>query len=137
VGKKLCFLLKRHKDVLTYIFFGALTTLVNFLVYAPMHYWMQLPATISNCVAWVVAVVFAYLTNKPFVFHSNDWSAKTVLPEFGKFVSCRVGSGVIETLILALTVDILGWDGLIMKVVTSVVVVILNYIASKFLVFRR
>ena len=88
-------------------------------------------------IAWVGAVAFAYLTNKPFVFRSYDWSAKTVLPELAKFVACRVGSGVIETGILLVTLDWLGWNGNILKVATSIFVVIFNYVTSKLLVFTK
>ena len=88
-------------------------------------------------IAWVVAVIFAFLTNKPFVFHSHDWSVKTVVPELIKFVSCRLASGVMETLILLLTVDCLHWNGNIWKLVTQVLVVIVNYVGSKLLVFRK
>jgi putative flippase GtrA len=96
-----------------------------------------LSAALSNAIAWVVAVAFAYLTNKPFVFKSHDWSAKTVIPELTKFVGCRVASGAAETLILLLTVDILHWNGNLWKLVTSVLVVVMNYIASKLVVFRK
>ena len=82
-------------------------------------------------------MAFAYLTNKPFVFKSHDWSAKTVLPELAKFVTCRIGSGALETIFLLLTVDILAWNGNWMKLITSVLVVILNYFASKLLVFTK
>lgn len=134
--EKLKQLIKKHWDILVYLFFGGLTSLVNILVYAPLYHWVGLSATFSNVIAWVASVAFAYLTNKPFVFKSYDWSAKTVLPELGKFVGCRVGSGLLETGILALTVDILAWNGLLMKILTSILVVVLNYVGSKLLVFR-
>lgn len=127
----------KHRDVLSYLFFGGLTTVVNYAVYLPLFNWLQMSATLSNCIAWAVAVVFAYLTNKPFVFQSHDWSAKVVLPELGKFVSCRIGSGLLETVIIWLTVDTLHWDGNVMKLITSVLVVVLNYVGSKLLVFRK
>lgn len=130
-------LLEKYWDILSYLFFGVLTTVVNYLVYLPCYNMLGLSATVSNVIAWVVSVAFAYLTNKPFVFKSNDWSAKTVIPELIKFVSCRLGSGAIETLILLLAVDIMGWDGNLWKLLTSVIVVILNYIGSKLLVFRK
>lgn len=130
-------LLEKYWDILSYLFFGVLTTVVNYLVYLPCYNMLGLSATVSNVIAWVVSVAFAYLTNKPFVFKSNDWSAKTVIPELIKFVSCRLGSGAIETLILLLSVDIMGWDGNLWKLLTSVIVVILNYIGSKLLVFRK
>lgn len=134
---KLRELIRKYWDILSYLFFGGLTTVVNYLVYFPLYNWLQLSATLSNAVSWVFAVAFAYLTNKPFVFKSHDWSAKTVLPELAKFVGCRVGSGVLETLLLLVCVDWLGWDGNVMKIVTSVLVVIINYAASKLIVFRK
>ena len=130
-------LIKKYWDVLSYLFFGGLTTVVNYLLYFPLYNWLHFSATVSNAIAWVFAVAFAYLTNKPFVFKSHDWSAKTVVPELAKFVGCRVGSGVVETVLLLVCVDWLAWDGNIMKIVTSVLVVVLNYIASKLIVFRK
>lgn len=129
--------LRKHWDVISYLFFGVLTTLVNYVVYLPLYNMLGFSAAVSNSAAWAVAVAFAYLTNKPFVFRSNDWSIRTVLPELGKFIGCRIASGVMETVILLVSVDILGWNGNIWKVLTSVLVVILNYAGSKFLVFRK
>ena len=122
---------------MSYLFFGALTTVVNYIVYLPCYNLLSFSAAISNMIAWIAAVAFAYLTNKPFVFRSHDWSAKTVIPELTKFVGARIASGVLETGIIFLTVDLLRWNGNVMKLVTSVLVVIINYVASKLLVFRN
>lgn len=135
--KKLRELVKKHWDIVTYLFFGVLTTAVNYVVYLPCYNIIGLSAAVSNAIAWVAAVAFAYLTNKPFVFRSHDWSMKTVLPELMRFVACRVGSGVLETVILLVTVDWLSWDGNVMKLITSVLVVVLNYVGSKVLVFKK
>ena len=135
--KKIKALIVQYWEVLSYLIFGVLTTVVNYLVYLPVYNFVGLSAALSNAIAWVVAVAFAYLTNKPFVFKSHDWSAKTVIPELTKFVGCRVASGAAETLILLVTVDILCWNGNIWKLVTSVLVVVMNYIASKLVVFRK
>ena len=135
--KKIKALIVQYWEVLSYLIFGVLTTVVNYLVYLPVYNLLGLAAALSNAIAWVVAVAFAYLTNKPFVFKSHDWSAKTVIPELTKFVGCRVASGAAETLILLVTVDILCWNGNIWKLVTSVLVVVMNYIASKLVVFRK
>ena len=129
--------MKKIVELASYLFFGVLTTAVNYAVYLPCYNMLGLPAAVSNVIAWVAAVAFAYLTNKPFVFKSHDWSMKTVLPELAKFVACRVGSGVLETVILLTFVDWLGWDGNVMKLVTSVLVVVLNYVGSKLLVFKK
>ena len=130
-------LIVKYWDILSYLFFGGLTTLVNFLVYIPCYNWLELSATVSNVIAWVVAVAFAYLTNKPFVFRSHDWSWKTVGPELTKFVGCRIGSGLLETALIFLTVDLLHLNGNVMKLLLAVIVVILNYVGSKLLVFRK
>ncbi len=135
--QKLWSLVQKHWDIVTYLVFGVLTTVVNYLVYLPVYNLLHLSAAVSNAIAWVVAVAFAYLTNKPFVFKSHDWSRQTVIPELAKFVSCRLASGIMETVILLITVDMLHWNGNIWKLVTSVLVVILNYIASKLLVFKK
>lgn len=135
--EKILALLRKYYDVITYLIFGVLTTVVNYLVYLPVYNLLGLSAALSNAIAWVVAVAFAYLTNKPFVFKSHDWSMKTVVPELTKFVSCRIASGAMETLIIFLAVDVMGWNGNIWKLVTSVLVVILNYFGSKLLVFTK
>ena len=134
---KIIDLVKKHWDIVSYLFFGVLTTVVNYIVYLPCYNLLSFSAAISNLIAWIAAVAFAYLTNKPFVFRSHDWSAKTVIPELSKFVGARIASGVLETGIIFLTVDLLRWNGNVMKLVTSVLVVIINYVASKLLVFRN
>ena len=134
---KIVELVKKYWDVVSYLFFGVLTTLVNYAVYLPCYNLLGMSGTVSNVIAWVVAVAFAYLTNKPWVFKSHDWSGKVVIPELAKFVACRIGSGVLETGIIFVFVDCMAFDGNVFKIVTSVLVVILNYIGSKLLVFRK
>ena len=135
--QKLRSLIEKYWDILTYLVFGVLTTVVNYAVYLPVYNFCGISAAVSNIIAWVVAVVFAFLTNKPFVFHSHDWSAKTVVPELTKFVSCRIASGVLETVILFLAVDCMAWNGNLWKLLTQVLVIIINYVGSKLLVFRN
>ena len=130
-------LIAKYWEVLIYLVFGVLTTVVNYIIYLPVYNILGLSAALSNAIAWVGAVAFAYLTNKPFVFKSHDWSMKTVIPELSKFVGCRVASGAAETVILLVTVDLLHWNGNIWKLLTSVIVVVLNYIGSKLFVFRN
>ena len=120
-----------------YLFFGVLTTVVNYAVYLPCLNFLGFSAAVSNCIAWVVAVTFAFLTNKPFVFQSHDWSRKTVVPEFTKFIATRISSGVLETVILLIAVDTLGGNGNIWKLITQVMVIVVNYVGSKLLVFRK
>lgn len=130
-------LIEKYWDLVSYLFFGVLTTVVNYLIYLSVYNYLDFSAAVSNMIAWVGAVAFAYLTNKPFVFRSHDWSAKVVFPELTKFISCRLASGVLETAILFVTVDCLRWNGNIWKLITQVLVVIFNYMGSKLLVFRK
>lgn len=130
-------LLVKYRELIVYLVFGVLTTVVNYLVYLPCYNLLHISSSVSNVIAWVAAVAFAYVTNKPFVFRSHDWSAKTVIPELTKFVGTRLGSGGIETAILLVFVDLLGMNGNLWKLLTSVIVVILNYVGSKLLVFRK
>lgn len=133
---KLNDLLKKYRSQLVYLVFGVLTTVVNYIVYFPLDRLLN-TAWLSNSIAWVFAVLFAYVTNKPFVFESHDWSMKTVGSEFVKFVGTRIASLAAENLILLVTVDMLHWNRIGWKLVASVLVVILNYIGSKLLVFRK
>ena len=130
-------LVQKYWDIITYLIFGVLTTVVNYLVYLPLYNYLHIPASVCNMVAWVVAVAFAFLTNKPFVFGSHDWSMATVGPELMKFALTRMASGAMETGMLYLAVDVLGWSSGWCKIVASVFVVIVNYIGSKLLVFRK
>jgi len=135
--KKFKGIIKKYWDIFSYLFFGVLTTVVNYLVYLPLLNIAHISAAVCNIIAWVAAVTFAYLTNKPFVFKSHDWSEEVVIPELSKFVSCRIASGAMETAIIFFTVDLLGWDGNVWKLVTSVLVVVLNYLFSKLIVFKK
>lgn len=127
----------RYGDVLIYLVFGVLTTAVNYIVYLPCYNLLGLSAASSNIISWVAAVAFAFLTNKPFVFKSYDWSLSVVWPELTKFLGCRFGSGLLETVIIYIVVDCLHWNGNLWKLITSVLVVIVNYFGSKLLVFRK
>lgn len=137
MADKIRTLIKNHWDIVAYIFFGVLTTVVDYMVYLPCYNLLGLSATISNVLAWAASVTFAFLTNKPFVFKSHDWSAKTVWSELVKFLATRLSTGALETLMLMVTADFLHWNGNVMKLVVSVLVVAFNYVGSKLLVFRK
>lgn len=134
---KIVSFLHKHQEILLYLLFGFLTTVVNFLVYLPLHNGTSMLASVANVFAWIAAVVFAFLTNKPFVFKSSDWSVRTVFHEAVKFVCSRIGSLIVETLILFVTVDLIYWNGNYMKIITSILVVVMNYVTSKLIVFNK
>lgn len=127
----------KNNHIVMYLLLGILTTAVNFVVYFPLYNIFSISAVVSNIIAWVLSVVVAFLTNKPLVFRSMDWSASVALPEFFKFVGCRLLSGLLETLFIYIFVDLLFWNGNLMKLLISIFVVVCNYIFSKLLVFRN
>ena len=134
-------LFKKYREQISYLFYGVLTTAVDFVTYfliADVFFkdvtFIHTPA---QTVAWFVAVLFAFFTNKFIVFKSTEKSG--MLREFVAFFGARVLSGVFQIGVFALFVDILGfvqWD-MIIKLIVSVVVVILNYVLSKFLIFKK
>ena len=134
--EKLKALYEKYRSTVIYLIFGVLTTVVNYAVSLPLHYFASWSAWVSNVIAWVVAVAFAYVTNKLYVFESKSWD-HGVVGELIRFVGSRVASGAIETMSLLLTVDILGWNGNVMKLLLAVFVIVFNYVLSKFFVFKK
>ena len=128
---------KKREEIFLYLLFGFLTTLVNYLVYLPLLNAGTVAAALASVVAWCVAVIFAFVTNKNFVFKSKNWSCAIVVPEFFSFSAARVISLIVESVIIYITVDLLAYNGVYMKIATSIIVVILNYIASKMMVFNK
>ena len=124
-----------NRETISYLIFGGLTTVLAFASFA-LAVRMGIGTASANTVSTVLAVLFAYWTNKVFVFQSREWGLRFVAGEFLKFCSARVVTFVLETALLVLLVDIFGFDGVIMKGLTSVLVVIGNYIFSKWIVFR-
>ena len=140
-------LIDRYASVLSYLFFGALTTLINFLVYFPLYNWLGFSGLLSNMIAWVVAVAFAFVTNKLFVFESKSWKPKVLFKELPTFVGARLLTlGLEEAGLLVLiewlhldtvlTLPFIGGE-MIIKIIISVVVVVLNYVFSKVLIFKK
>lgn len=123
-----------------YLFIGGCTTLVNLVVFSVLTYGTSLGnsdlgITISNVISIVLSILFAYVTNKLFVFHSKTNSFKELLYEMGKFIGARIATLVIEVGGVWLAVSVIGQDKMIGKLETQVLVVIGNYFISKFLVF--
>lgn len=135
--KKIKEYLGRYRELILYALFGIVTTAVNYAVYLPCYNLLHLSGAVSNVISWVFSVIVAFLLNKQYVFCSRDWSPKIAVPELVKFVGCRLASGVMETVILLITVDILHWNGNLWKLITSVLVILINYVGSKLLVFRK
>lgn len=128
-------LYQRYREVINYLFFGVLTTVVNYVTYLVMSPFFVL-TTVPTVVAWVLSVLFAYLTNRKYVFCSHS-TGRDALKEAGGFVTARVMSGVLDVAIMWVFADCIGFNDLVIKLLSNVVVVVFNYVASKLVVFGK
>ena len=126
-----------NKETISYVIFGILTTIVNLISYYFFSNIININYLISNTISWIISVVFAYITNKFYVFNSKDKRKDVMVKEFIKFVNCRLTSGVIEILLLFLLVDMMKVNDIISKLAIGVIVVVLNFIFSKIFVFQK
>ena len=124
------------REVISYLIFGVLTTLVNWIVYGLMVK-SGVDYRIGTAAAWVISVLFAFIVNKIFVFHSYDLHPAFVVKESLSFTACRAASGVMEMVLMVIMVSWLNMGEYISKVLVSVVVVIVNYVFSKLFIFRK
>ena len=128
--------LKENKEILSYLIFGVLTTVVNYVSYFAATKLFGINYLVANIIAWFISVVFAYVTNKFWVFENKSVEIKDLVKEISLFVSARVMSGGIETLFLFVFVSLIGFDDGVIKIIASVFVVIFNYFFSKFIIFK-
>ncbi len=125
-----------NRETISYLIFGALTTIVNYVSYEVCK-WLGIHYTVSTIIAWVLAVAFAYITNKLFVFESKSFEKAVLIKEITAFVSCRVFSGLCDLGFMVLAVEIIGINDSIAKLVSNVFVVVINYIFSKLFIFKK
>lgn len=117
---------KKHKETILYLFFGTLTTFVNIISYLFFTRVVSLNFIIANILAWILAVLFAYFTNKFFVFESKVIEIAFLFKEFLSFVSFRLFSGITEMLIMYIMIDLLFINDIIVKVFTNIIVIVLR-----------
>lgn len=134
--EKIKCLFQKYKSFLLYVFFGGCTTLVNIITYAVCARAFHLGTVVSNILAWILAVTFAYVTNRIWVFDSKANQRKEIVREIASFFSCRLLTGGLDLLIMYVFVDVIGVNDLIMKIISNIIVIILNYVASKLLIFK-
>lgn len=130
-------LFRKYKYFIAYVFFGILTTIINLLCYRFFYIVFKLPNVPSTILAWLFAVLFAFITNKLWVFESKSLDLKVTLAELFKFLLCRITTGVLDVFIMWLMVDKLNQNAMIWKLLSNVIVIILNYVASKLFVFMK
>lgn len=130
-------LLKKYKSFILYGIFGGLTTVLNIGLYIVCTRVFQIGTIASNTIAWIGGVIFAYITNRIYVFESNESSIRGIFREFVSFVSCRLVTGGLDLTIMYIFVDLCHFDDLVIKIISNIIVIILNYVGSKIVVFRK
>lgn len=132
-------LYKKYKEVINYLIFGVLTTIISLLVYYILVFTLLNPENafqlqISNIISWIAGVAFAYFTNRKYVFESKE---KRQLKEASEFVLARILTLVIDMIVMWLGVTILHFNNKIIKLISQVLVIVLNYVFSKLFIFKK
>ena len=127
----------KYKEIINYLIFGVLTTVVNIVTYAIFARLFHVDEVVSNIIAQIISILFAYVTNKIYVFESKSTKLKDVLREMVSFFGCRIFTAVLDTLLFSFMIKILFMNDLIAKCITQVVVIVLNYVFSKLIIFRK
>lgn len=130
-------LYKKYKEVILYIFFGCCTTLVNVGTYYIWTRWFHIHLLVSTVAAWFFAVLFAYITNRKYVFMSKNTNSKAIMLEFTSFIFCRLFTGALDLGNMYIFVHLLKFNDFFIKVASNLFVIIGNYIASRLFIFKK
>lgn len=137
--KKIVDLYKKYKEIINYLIIGGLTTLISLLTYFILTSTLLNPdkifdLSLANIISWIISVTFAYFTNRFFVFESKN---ERVLKESLKFYFSRIGTLLIELLIMFVFVTLFKFNDKIIKIFAQITIIILNYVFSKLFVFKK
>lgn len=143
-------LITKHKLLLDYMKWGSLTTVVSWVSFSICSLFftaiMTNPitaASVSNIISWICVIVFAFITNKLWVFKSKSFNKKVLFPEFIKFFLTRLATGILEMIAVPVLMKsgidqtILGINGMLSKIIVTVAVIVLNYIFARIFVFKK
>ena len=128
-------LYQKYRQIFWYLFFGVCTMILNTVCYTVLYELLEVPNVPSTVIAWLAAVIVAFVTNKLVVFESRGRAGKGLF-ELVSFFGCRVATGLLDVGIMWIAVDLLAGNSVLWKLVSNVIVTVLNYIVSKFFVFK-
>lgn len=128
---------KKYRPQILYLFFGGCTTLVNIAAYAVGYSLCGIPNVSANILSWVLSVLFAFVTNKIWVFESRSFSFAVLLKECAAFFAARGLTGLLDLGVMVAAVDILHGNAFAWKVISNIIVIVLNYILSKRFIFKK
>lgn len=124
------------RSIAAYIFFGGCTTCVNIVSYYVCSTWLGVTNVPSTIAAWVIAVLFAMVTNKLYVFGSKSFTLRVILWELATFYLCRIFTGVLDVAVMYVAVDLCNSQPMAWKVLSNILVIIINYVCSKLIIFK-
>nr|WP_298052129.1 GtrA family protein [uncultured Lachnoanaerobaculum sp.] len=128
----------KYKELFFYGVFGVGATVINIVSYRVLaNTFGKKYFLIANIIAWILAFIFAFITNKLFVFESRSWETQIAMKEFVGFLSARLATGILDTVLMWLFVSIISLDDTLSKIIINILVIIINYIASKFFIFKK
>ncbi|KAA9014537.1 GtrA family protein [Niallia endozanthoxylica] len=128
--------MNKRNEIINYLIFGVLTTAVNIISFWVINRLIEMDYRMATSIAWVLSVLFAFVTNKLYVFNSKKSNFSSVMREFMSFLFFRLLSYLLDLFTMILLVEIFLVDSLLAKIVANVFVVIFNYFASKFIIFK-
>jgi putative flippase GtrA len=126
-----------YREIAAYGIFGVLTTLVNIAAYWLLAHPLGISTIFSTVIAWTAAVLFAYATNRRWVFHSGARTRREILKELLAFFACRIATGVLDVALMYVFVELLGFNDLYVKTASNIIVIVGNYLASKWIIFKE
>lgn len=129
--------MKKYKEIISYLIFGVLTTIINISVFYISNDCLNINYLISNIIAWILSVLFAYITNRKYVFNSTNNSKKDIAKEISSFFGARLTTGFLDMAFMYMTINFNLLSNLIAKIIANVFVIIANYVLSKFIVFKK
>ena len=130
-------IIKKYKNIITYLFFGVASTILNIGVYQLCFRTIGFQNIPSNIIAWIITILFVFITNKLWVFKNDVKDFDGIIKEFIKFIGCRIATGVLDMIIMYIGVDLLSLNSLIIKAISNIIVIVLNFVFSKLIIFKN
>ena len=129
-------LINKYNELIMYGIFGVLTTLINLLTFYVLDK-LGVNVYLNNSIAWVISVLFAFITNKLYVFNSKDTSYKIIAKEGIAFFLARIFSYFVDMFTIFMIFQVMGINKMIAKIISNVIVIIINYLLSKIIIFKK
>ena len=128
---------RKYEEGINYLFWGGVAFVLSMVLFYIFANMMMLDEQIANVITWIICVIFAYFTNRTFVFKSKTTEKKAVVKEFTDFTVARVATLVLENIVLFICIDLLTWHNMLAKLIGQFLVIVSNYVLSKLWIFKK